>query len=218
MHIDAKHGFSRHALPQHGGARNRANRTSNALSLRQAETIIAAACKARAIGLPFNRFCSIHWEWAGLNDGEVANATSRFLKLATDWSRTNGVRIAWAWVRENDVGDHSKGSHVHIMLHSPASLPIARQFRRWLKRITGKPYRKGVIKSVSIGRSLNCCNNNLEQYALNLDNVLAYICKGVSPADGRLLGLPRTEPGGVIIGKRSGVAQCLGKNAGPYLQ
>jgi hypothetical protein len=40
--------------------------------------------------------------------------------------------------------------------------------------------------------------------------VLAYVCKGVSPADAAMLGLPKQEAGGWIIGKRAGWSQNIG--------
>ena len=122
--FDAEHGFS-----GWGGARNRADRVSDSLSLMQAKNIIEAAQYAAAIGLPFNRHVTIHWERAGVHDNRAAAATGRFLKLAGDWIAKRGpqfeynqrkskrlARIAWAWVRENGDG---KGSHVHILMHLP---------------------------------------------------------------------------------------------------
>ena len=67
-----------------GGARNRADRTSDSLTLKQATGIIDAAQFAAAIGLPFNRHVTIHWERAGIADNRAAAATGYFLKLASD--------------------------------------------------------------------------------------------------------------------------------------
>ena len=49
-----------------GGKRNSALRTSSSLSLSQAANIIVAAQFAAAIGMPFNRMVTIHWEHAGI--------------------------------------------------------------------------------------------------------------------------------------------------------
>jgi hypothetical protein len=67
-----------------GGARNRAARTSGSLTMAQCHAILAAAGWANAIGLPFNRMVTIHWERAGISDARAAWATGRFLKLARD--------------------------------------------------------------------------------------------------------------------------------------
>lgn len=169
--------------------------------------VITAAYRAIAIGLPFNRFVTIHFERAGLTDAEAVAALGSILKLATDWMRSRGNMIAHAWVRENDAGDGSKGSHVHILCHCPDTLPIGRMWQRWLRKATGTPYRARSIKSERIGGTLNCHAASPAVYRENLDRVLAYIVKGVSPVDATALGLHRQADGGQIIGKRAGVSQ-----------
>ncbi len=86
-------------------------------------------------------------------------------------------------------------------------------WRRWLRKVTGQPYRKGCVHTSRIGGSLNCHQSNPTLYAINLDAVLAYLCKGVDPMEGDVIGLPRTEPGGTIIGKRAACWQFRGKSA-----
>jgi hypothetical protein len=49
--------------------------------------------------------------------------SGRFIKLASDWCATKGVKMSWAFVGEKDEGHGSKGSHVHILLHCPVGLP-----------------------------------------------------------------------------------------------
>ena len=119
------------------------------------------------------------------------------------------IEMIWAWVRENDSGDGSKGSHVHILLHCPATVPIGSMWRRWLKRITGHAYRRGTVHTSRIGGSLNTYATFPTVYRANLDRVLAYLCKGVRPEVGATLGLPRTEPSGLVIGKRAAICQFL---------
>lgn len=199
-------------LSGHGGPRNLTVSTS--LSRGKAEAIIAAAYKAYAAGLPFNRHIIVHWEALGLTDSEAAWATGRLVKLASDWLRTRGVEPAWAWVRENDGGDGSKGSHVHLLLHCPSSVPIGRMWRRWLRKITGKPYVRGGVHTSRIGGTLNSYDTAPAHYLANLNIVLAYVCKGVSPADATALGIEH-KAGGAIIGKRAAWRRALGKIAGP---
>lgn len=194
-----------------GGARLRSDRVSACLSRKQTLATIGAAQQAIAIGLPFNRFVTVHWAALGLTDLDAAHATGRLLKLASDWMRYNEAAPAWAFVRENDDGDGSKGSHVHIMLHCPSSLPIGRQWPRWLRKVTGRPYRKGGIRSLAIGRALNCYANAPDLYHENLGEVVAYCVKGVSPETASALSLPRQEAGGRVIGKRAGHSQNLSR-------
>jgi hypothetical protein len=198
-------------LSGHGGPRNLAVSTS--LSRLKAEAIIAAAYEAYAVGLPFNRHLIVHWGALGLSDSDVAWATRQLVKLSTDWLRTRGIKPAWVWVRENDDGDGSKGSHLHLLLHCPSSVPIGRMWRRWLRKITGLPYRRGGVHTSRIGGTLNSYDTSPVHYLTNLDVVLAYICKGVSPADAVALGIDHAS-GGAIIGKRASIAHRL--NHGSY--
>jgi hypothetical protein len=99
-----------------GGARNSASRQSDSISLVKAVEVVEAAQRAIAIGRPFNRHLTVHWEKAGLTDAEAAGATGRLLKLIKDWLRRHGG-TAYTWVRENGDG---KGSHTHILLHVPS--------------------------------------------------------------------------------------------------
>lgn len=194
-----------------GGARNRASRTSDSLSPERATGLIEAAQFAAAIGLPFNRHLTIHWERAGVPDSRAAAATGRFLKQAGDWIGKRGGRIAWLWVRENDEGDGSKGSHVHILLHVPAgSKWTGWRLRRWLERITGKPYRAGTIQTARIGGTLRAAEMAPAVYQANLAAVVGYVLKGASRDAARALGLKRVEAGGRIIGKRCSTSQNIG--------
>jgi hypothetical protein len=195
-----------------GGARNKG--ISTVLSLSKARTIIALASKADEKGLSLNRHVTVHWGALGLSDHDAAWASGRLIKLATDWLRTQGVAPMWLWVRENDNGDGSKGPHVHILLHCPHSVHIGRMWRRWLRNITGKPYRRRGVHTARIGGTVNCYQTAPALYQLNLANVLAYICKGVAPADALTLGIVHT-PGGTIIGKRAAWRQGYVKIAGP---
>lgn len=193
-----------------GGARNRADRQSQYLTGRQAETIIAAGRHAMALGCAFNRHVTIHWERAGIPDCTAAKATGDVIKLASDWARRPGQRLLWAWVRENDAGDGSKGSHVHILLYCHPSMPIGRMWRRWIGRVSGRSYRAGTVKSRTIGPSLLAAQTNPDVYAVNLQAVTAYVCKGTDPVSASALGLIKLLPGGKVIGKRSAVCQALG--------
>ncbi|MEK6542656.1 MAG: hypothetical protein AABZ45_11125 [Pseudomonadota bacterium] len=192
-----------------GGARNRGDRVTHVLALDKARAIITAAYAALGAGQPFTRFVTIHWTNAGIADDQAAHANERLMKLASDWARRKGARIYWAWVRENDAGDGSKGSHVHLLIACPRALPIGRMWRRWLRNITGQPYQPGTIATRTIGGNLGVADANRARYVPNLDRVIAYMVKGVTPADGAALGLLRTEPGGTVIGKRSAVCQAL---------
>lgn len=195
-----------------GGPRNRRGRSSEALSEPAVRGIIAAAEFAPAIGLPLNRFTTIHWQKADVSDGLAA--TGRFLKLARDWLRLQGGGFAFVWVRE---GGPEKGEHVHILLHLPPDLApgFRRRVRGWLKAC-GASWRRGVIYSRPVGRSLRHAVGGevyAEPYAEHLAAAVGYVVKGATREASATLGLCRSEPGGLLTGKRSGVSQNLGAKA-----
>lgn len=173
-----------------GGARNRA--ISHALTAKQMQLIYGAANAAIAAGLAFNRFVTVHWTALDIDDAEASPLTGRLIKLASDWCATKGIKMTWAWVRENDAGDMTKGSHVHILLHCPADVRIGRMWRRWLRRLIKRRYATGAVTSRSIGPTLISYGTNPQHYRENLGVVLAYVCKGTD-----------SDMGGRIIGKRA---------------
>jgi len=182
--------------------------------LRQAAGIIRAAEAACSLGLPFNRHVVIHLEKAGVTDRDAAKAIGAFLRMVRDWLRKAGFRTAGAWVRENG---ESKGSHVHILMHLPvgASWHFQRS-RRWLERITGNGYRKGVIVTKCIRGSANP-EALFDLYRANLKTLVAYLVKGVRQEQASALRIANCEFSGFIIGKRAGWSQNVG-NSGRSLK
>ncbi len=195
-----------------GGPRNRASRETESLSPAQVANLTAATAHALAIRLPFTRFITVHWESAAIALADMAGATGRFLDLMTKALARHGARTAWLWVHENGEG---KGGHVHILAHVPAGLApiVARLQRRWLRSITGQPYRARLIHSKPIGGRLGLETGNPDLHALNLSAALAYVIKGADPIAARQFGLSRLEPGGRVIGKRCGTSQNIGPKA-----
>ncbi|MEQ1541857.1 MAG: hypothetical protein ABL926_06335 [Novosphingobium sp.] len=195
-----------------GGARNLANRESHSLSSAQVSNLIAASEHASTIGLPFTRMITIHWECAGLPLADMARATGRFTDLMAKFLSRHGKRTAWLWVHENGV---RKGGHCHLLAHVPADhVPaLSALQRRWLRSISGKPYRARVIYSKPIGGrlGLEACNPDL--HAINLEEVLAYVLKGATHEAASCFNLERLEPGGRVIGKRCGTSQNIGAKA-----
>lgn len=195
-----------------GGARNRRDRRSQALTVSQVRNLIAATHHAHVIGLPFNRMITIHWEAAGVALEGMAKATGRFTDLLAKALRRHGAATAWLWVHENGDG---KGGHCHMLAHVPASLvPVVSRLQKgWLGTITGRPYRKGVILSRPIGGRLGLETGNPALHAHNLEVVLSYVLKGADAAAAEKFNLPRREPCGCIIGKRCGTSQNIGPKA-----
>ncbi len=202
-----------------GGARNRADRESHALTAAQIGNLKAAERHAEKIGLPFTRMISIHWQAAGVPLSGMAKATGRFTDLMVKALARHGSGTAWLWTHENVPGKgHDKGGHCHLLAHVPAVLvPVITGLQRgWLRRITGHPYRAGVIYSKPIGGRLGLEVGNPDLHAVNLEAALAYVLKGASPEAVSQFGLERLQPGGRIIGKRCGTSQNIGAKARAY--
>ncbi len=193
-----------------GGARNRADRTSDGLTAKQVEHIIAAAQTAWRIGFPFNCHVTIHWEKMGVTDDRAAAATGALLTLVRDWLRKQGLPFAYAYVRENGDG---KGSHVHILAHLPPGARWGYQrSRRWLEGITERPYRQGAIETRRVRGTIGGRVVLPDLYAENLGVVVGYVAKGAPQEFLGAMGIIRAhEPGGRIIGKRVGWSQNIGR-------
>jgi hypothetical protein len=178
----------------------------------QIANLRAAERHAEAIGLPFNRMVTIHWQAAGVPLEGMAKATGRFLDLMTRALARHGGATAWLWVHENGV---RKGGHCHLLAHVPTDLVplVARLQRGWLRRITGGAYRARVIRSKPIGGRLGLETGNPDLHAVNLGEALSYVLKGACSAAAVHFDLERLEPGGRVIGKRCGTSQNIGAKA-----
>ncbi|WP_156424922.1 hypothetical protein [Novosphingobium fuchskuhlense] len=196
-----------------GGARNRADRTSEYLTLRHCRNLIAWADQAQRIGLPFNRHWTVHYERAGIAEIDAARFIGRLLKLAGDYARRHNGNFAVMWVRENGDG---KGGHVHILLHLPASLALRGRTAHWVRLAGGKCCAR-VSRVRSIGHALKSADNGGEHYRHNVDKVLAYVMKGADADAGAALGLARYGERGNVVGKRCGRTQNIGMAANARL-
>ncbi|MBX9614905.1 MAG: hypothetical protein K2X25_04880 [Caulobacteraceae bacterium] len=174
------------------------------------QALMAAVAFAETLGLPLSRFTTIHWERAGLRDG--ARATTAFKKELTRLAARRGYTLAFVWVRENGPG---KGDHVHILWHGPApeDWPDLESCLRRAMKAAGAANINGVRRTLSVGRSLRAALAGGADYLANLGAVSGYMVKGASPEAMRTLGLDRSEPGGVVIGKRCGVSENIGETA-----
>jgi hypothetical protein len=195
-----------------GGARNRADRVSECLTLKQAKGVIAAIQTSGNIGLPLNRHLTLHWGCYGISDADAGKATGDFLKLTSQFLRSKRQPFAFVYVRENDAGDGSKGPHTHFLLHVPPAIAarfVAMQ-RRWLRIVTGKAYRRNAMRTSRIGRSVAAATAAPALYAVNLAVVVHYVLKAAEPAAASALGLTHAPEYGRVIGKRAGWSENIG--------
>jgi hypothetical protein len=85
--------------------------------------------------------------------------------------------------------------------------------RGWLRRITGTPYRRRIVRSRPIGGRLGLETSNPDLHAINMEAALSYVLKGANEAAAARFNLDCLEPGGRIIGKRCGTSQNIGAKA-----
>ncbi|MFM5892983.1 MAG: hypothetical protein ACKOQM_00905 [Novosphingobium sp.] len=143
----------------------------------------------------------------------MAATTGKFIDCLTRWLARRGFGIAWLWVHEN-AGD--KGWHCHILASVPAKLvkPLVGAQKRWLRKITGRPYRARVIRSDLIGGRLRLETGNPALHFENARAALAYLCKGAPQSALDAVGIDRQHKlQGLIIGRRCSTSQNIGATA-----
>ena len=193
-----------------GGARNRADRTSDGLTDTQVASMIDAAAFALATGRTFQRHWIIHYGKAGIGEHDGARFVSRVLALVGKQARREGGTLTALWVRERAS---DKGEHVHILLHLPAAMRLHGRTRRWIEA-AGGTWQAGVSQVRIIGgRLLPEFQKASERHAANAANVVRYFLKAGNRQTGERLGLTRAGTGGCIVGKRCGWSQNIGKAA-----
>ena len=197
-------------LLRHGGAGNRATVASDYLTLRQAQDLIAAAQCALRLNKPLTRHLTVRLERQGIADSDAVKAIGQLITLLRDHVRkATGGEIAYLWSREHGA---VIGGHVHILLHLPTGhIWQGWRVQRWIERISGRPYKKGAIKTTRIGGTANAHEQNPGLYLANLATVVGYLIKGTCPNTGAALELKRIQAQGRVIGKRWGRSQNLGK-------
>lgn len=195
-----------------GGARNRRDRMTAALSTRHVGGMIDAAGFAVARGSPLTRHITVHWKAAGVPASRAGAATSAFVRWLARFARERGAPVAWLYVREDGPG---KGAHSHILAHVPPALALtlSRAQRAWLARYIGAPYPPGAIRSRPIGPRVTSYSRNPAAYRVNLAAIVSYLAKGADNDAAATYGLARRESGGTVTGKRVGCSQSLGPAA-----
>ncbi|WP_394728945.1 hypothetical protein [Altererythrobacter sp. GH1-8] len=192
---------------QWGGARNRKDRITTALKQEHAEGILRAIAVAELKGMPLNRFWTVNYEWAGIDDSEGAAFIGRLLQLCQRYARAREGSFAAVWVRE--IGPKN-GAHVHIAFHLPSGWRLSGPLiRKWIKQAGGR-YSAKVSDMRPIGGSLQCAVTNPSHYWANAEAMANYMVKGSADAVADELGLSLRKWGGRVIGKRWGRTQNLG--------
>lgn len=202
-----------------GGNHLRGNRISYEVSRSQAELILGAAYFAYRRGLPFNRWITINLSKAGIVDEEAAQSIRIFLKTAADAVKYWGGEFAATWVRENgfNLDGDPTGTHVHILAHIPPRLvPQFKNAQRgWMSRIRmSDHHRAGTIKGKPIDGFNSMISGYPLVYAHSLYKLVSYQLKSAVPDTLAALHLGKPHKrGGMILGKRCGTSQNIGRAA-----
>ena len=202
------------AKPTWGGARNRADRATDALSDDKVDDLSNAARFALATGRTFQRHWIVHYGRAGIAEHEAAGFLRKLFDQVRRQARRAGGELTALWVREQAS---TYGEHAHILLHLPPGLSLRNRTRRWIET-AGGTYQPGVSMTKSIGGRLdkqtaNNGSNTGEHHRENAANVVRYLLKSASAEKGEQLGLTRHGRVGRIIGKRCGWTQNIGNVA-----
>lgn len=191
-----------------GGARNRKGRITSGLSEAQVRRVQEAISRAIELGLPLNRFITIHWQAQGVPLELMPWATTQYFDRLSKFLRRNGCKAAYVYVHENGP---QKGHHTHILAHVPSGLirRLTRLQRRWLEAISSQSYVTRAIKSKPVGYRQNLAVTSPKLYALHLDIVEGYVLKGATENAAIECLITRLEAGGLVAGKRCGTSQSL---------
>ncbi|CAN1556883.1 hypothetical protein MCERH10_02431 [Caulobacteraceae bacterium] len=215
---------ARRSLLPHGGKRV-AKAATETLSKSQVRAVIGGASRSIALGVPLNRFVTVHWGALLVSERDSFKVTQDLLRHARDWLRDNGAAVAWVWVRETSLKEPEKGAHVHWLLHVPERLREAflKRLRGWVMASVGQGvrYQTDAVHSRSVGL-VGCEVRAPETHRANLRAVVGYMVKEMAVCDSKIAseGLSgiwagvgteslKCESGGLVSGKRAGRSKAM---------
>ncbi|MFY7926914.1 MAG: hypothetical protein ACOVN5_13980 [Aquidulcibacter sp.] len=215
---------ARRSLLPHGGKRV-AKAVTATLSKSQMRAVIGCASRSIPLGVPLNRFVTVHWGALSVSERDSFKATQNLLRRARDWLRDHGAVVAWVWVRETSPQEPDKGAHVHWLLHVPDWLRAGflGRLKGWALASAGQGvrYQAGTVHSRSVG-SVGCDVRSPDTHRANLRAVVAYMVKGMAAHDSEIAtvgllqiwaGAPeeslRFDSGGAVSSKRAGWSRGL---------
>lgn len=207
-----------------GGARNRADQSSDLLVDAKVAALIEAAEFAFATGRVFQRHWIVHYGKAGVQPRNGMRFISRLLNIVSKQARREGGEMTALWVRECAS---DKGEHLHVLLHLPADMRLHGRTRRWIESARDHAeggfdtstrgragargeWANGISRIRIVGGRLSKVEENSKAHRENAANVVRYLLKGASEETGAALELTRAGRCGRIIGKRCGWTQDIG--------
>lgn len=179
---------------------------SISISLNSADNAIQAVGYADQIGRPLNRFVTIDWQLAQCL-GRFQDVQGKFFERFSKWARYRNFGVAYVWALENsrDIGIHS-----HILIHVPSHHLI--DFKRIVpKWIDGDVDQSGATKTFKI----QTVKYHSGADRLNpVKKATKYLLKGISDQARQILTpIEDRGPQGVIVGRRCGTSESIGRTA-----
>jgi len=176
------------------------------IHLNAAENIIQAIGFSNQIGLPLKCFLTISWEHAQAV-GRVHNIQGQWLERYIKWIHYYRSTGAYIWSIEQG---RVWGYHSHFLIHVPPKL--FRSFKKIVPNwIDGDVDQSGPAKTFDIQK----INSGYGLAQLNpLKGVTRYLLKAANDEAAEILSI-RQEPqkAGIVVGKRVGTSQNIGRGA-----
>ncbi len=176
------------------------------INLPSAENAIQAVGYADQIGFPLNRHLTVSWEHAQCL-GRVQDLQGGLLERYSKWIRYHNSGAAYVWSIENGA---VLGYHSHIFVHVPRLL--LKGFRKRLPQWIGGnvdqsgPTKTYAITTIKYGGGIRRWNR--------LKGVTRYILKAANDETAEMFNIiPRPDKAGVVVGKRIGTSQNIGRKA-----
>lgn len=176
------------------------------IKLAAAENAIQAVGYASLIGLTLNRHVTVSWEHAQCV-GRTQDIQGKFLERYSKWIRYHGDSGAYVWSIENGA---ALGYHSHIFLHVPPQYfrPFMAKLPDWIDGDVDqsggtRTYR---VTTIKYGTGMNRLNP--------LKGVTRYILKAANDETSEMFCIiQRPDKAGVVVGKRIGTSQNIGRKA-----
>ena len=199
--------------PLTGLPKRRATDRTRALNLHHVRHLTNAHAFARCIGKPFNAKLTIAWMLTSrFTEEGWASIQTKVLDETTKWLRRQGIRTAYAWVRERAAG---RGPHTHIALHlGKTPFRIKSALRNHLNQ-------KYDFSRAGLHLSMGKTGSHTEAMQAG---ILLYLLKGFDHAAFRYngtktenigvrLGIDHRGQQGTVVIKRAGSSQNVGMSA-----
>jgi hypothetical protein len=185
--------------------RGRPSRSTQRISVRQANNLHEAVQFAKSIGIPLVAHLTIHWSLTDIGDDPNGDLFAKVREGLCKWLLRHDIEFAGAWTRERQAGGQSDVEHCHLLVYLPA------KFRSGAKLLQVEA---AIARLVRLHAG-NITHEKAVDLRVHDDPDGKYLLKGGGPKVWERFGLRREHRRlqGSIQGKRCGVTENLGQKA-----